>query len=464
MAGANGIRADFGPYRTPELVDAFGKPLLIPNDPAFPKPQEPTRNVRDQINVISREIPAITTQTGYSPADVRGAIEQLVIGLFDLPSQMTDTVLADSRVSATMASRTGGLLGRPCTFHTPPGYEDDAEAKLARAVWRDHWSLIFPEAIASEFLRWHIMQGFGIAQIPWNVEGKWLIPEPMIWHPRYSYYHWLYRCYVAVTQDGQEPITPGDGHWVLQGGYRSWMRGSVWPIGPWWLARQYTLRDWARYCERHGMPIILAKTPAAADPASIAAFRSAMQKMGQETVVQLPQGVEQQYSYALDLLEATDQGWQGFHQLIEQCNTEITLALMGQNLTTEVKEGSFAAARVHADVRQTLLEADARALERTIYEQIARPFAAMNWGRPEIAPITRWDLRPYEDAETAAKTFLAFAEGIAALRKVGKDVSGIRELAETFGLDLKMINITEAPPLQGGSGGSGGGLGGGGKL
>ena len=299
------------------------------------------------------------------------------------------------------------------------------------------------------------MQAFGIAQNLWDLTGKYAIPTPQVWHPRYTYYHWLYRCYVAITQDGQEPVTPGDGHWVLHaphGAYRGWMRGVVWSVGPWWLARQYALRDWARYSERHGMPMILALTPAAASPGEISQFRSAMSNIGQETLVQLPQGVEPQYGYMLKLLEATDQGWQGFHQLIEQCNTEITLAIMGQNLTTEVKEGSFAAARVHADVRQTLLEADARALERTVREQIAQPFAALNWGRPEIAPVTHWNLDPYEDSHTMAQTFQAFATAYAAMRKSGKEIQNIEQLAADFGLRLHLGDIVDVKPLVGGLG------------
>ena len=441
----------------PQLVDAFGRAVPDRNDPAFQTPTDPlARNLRDVATLIHRELPNVTTQTGYAPNDVRNAIAQLVIGLFDVPSQMTDTVLADSRVHATLSSRVGGLLGRPVTHRCPPGLEDDPDAQRCRDVWAHHWDQIFPEDVASEFLRWTIMQSFAVAQLLWDTSGKYAIPEPRNWHPRYTYYHWLYLCYVALHRDGQDAITPGDGHWVLHapcGAYRGWMRGAVWPIAPWWLARQYTLRDWARYCERHGMPIILAMTPAAADPAQSGQFKASLSTLGQETVVQLPQGVEPQYSYDMKLLEATDQGWQGFHQLIEQCNMEITLAIMGQNLTTEVKEGSYAAARVHSDVRQSVLESDARALTRTIRQQIARPFAAMNFSRPEIAPVTTWDLTPYEDDLTKAQTLQAFANAVYGLRRAGKQINGIAKLAKGFGLDLQLADVLDVEPIQGKGGG-----------
>ena len=110
-------------------LDAFSSPgMRRTDDPAFQAPRE-LKPVDP--GIISREIPIVSTQTGYAPSDVRRAIEALTIGLFDLPSQMTDTVLADSRVQATMASRTGGLLGRPVTHTIPKGFEDDDDAKKA---------------------------------------------------------------------------------------------------------------------------------------------------------------------------------------------------------------------------------------------------------------------------------------------------------------------------------------------
>jgi phage gp29-like protein len=454
-----GIRSELSTPNTPALFDAFGRTIPTTDDLAFQPPGYLLAgSLRAEARLVHREVPIVTTQTGYAPGDVRNAINAMIIGLFDLSSQLADTIMADSRVAATLASRTGGLLGRPVSFHCPPGFEDDDDAKVARRVWERNWDRIFPESVAGEFLRWTIMHAWGAAQNLWDTRGKFWIPEPNVWHPRYSYFHWLYRCYVAITQDGQVPITPGDGHWVLHaphGAYRGWMRGNLWSIAPWWLSRNYALRDWSRYSERHGMPIIMALTPAAADPGQISAFRAALQNLGQDTIVQLPQGVEPQYSYGMQLLEATDQGWQGFHQLIEQCNTEITLAIMGQNLTTEVKEGSFAAARVHADVRQTLLEADARALERTVREQIAKPFAAMNWGRPEIAPVTKWNLEPVEDHATLAEVFMKVATGMMNMRRGGKDIQDIGNFAEQFGLNMKLADVKEVPPITSGGGGGG---------
>jgi phage gp29-like protein len=432
------------------LADAFGRAEAPKDDIAWQPPRAATaEEIRSTAGAIAREIPLATVATGWDVPSARIAYEDLVVGLFDRPAQLVDSIDGDSRVQAAMASRVGGLLGRPVDFVLPRRFRDSDEAKECRDAFVDAWPTMAAEPVVSEIQRWAVQLGFGPAQSLWDTSGRYAIPHQRPWHPRYTYFHWLYRCYVAITMDGQVPITAGDGHWVLHaphGEYRGWMRGSVRAIAPWWLARNYALRDWARYSERHGLPIIIAKSPAVGDPIQINNWRNSLSRLGQETVINCPQHTDARASFDVGLLETADGSWEGFAGLIRQCDTEITLALLAQNLTTEVKEGSYAAARVHADVRQALLEADARALAQTIYTQIARPFAAMNFGDPDLAPLVKWDVRPYEDGLTAVQTFTQYAMALYQLRNSGLAPRDPERLAKDFGIDLGRLEKVE--PLQ----------------
>lgn len=450
--GLNGAgRPAFGPPPG-TLYDALGNVVPPTNDIAWQPPRDPLKdgNAKARASVIHREVPLVVSLTGWTVPQVRGALEDLVLGQFDAPAQLIDTIIADSRVQSAMASRTGGLLGRPITHELPDGKSDDKQAKRCRDAWREVWPTLGNEAALGEFQRWSSMLSMSPAQLLWDTSEDLWCPYLSPWHPRYTYWHWSLRKLIAITLDGQVPITAGDGHWVLHapmGEYRGWMRGAVRAIAPWWLARSYALRDWARYSERHGMPILLARTPFGADTEAVNTYRVQLSQLGQESVIQLPTSEDPGIgSYDLEALEFSDQAWLAFSGLITQCNAEITLALLGQNLTTEVKEGSFAAARVHADVRQAILEADARALEHTIYTQIARPFAAVNFGDPNLAPRTCWDVAPYEDNKLAAETFAAFAMAVQTLRTAGKKVGNVVALARSFGLKLKDGDISDAPP------------------
>ena len=424
------------------------------DDEAFQPPRDLAANpdeVRARAQIINREIPNLNVQIGWAISDVRGALTDLVMGLFDRPSQLLDAIASDSRVQSAMRSRSGGLLGRPVRFEPPAHLQHDPIAIKCCRAWQRHWPQMSAEAALLDMTETAGSLGHAYAQILWDTSGKNWLPYLQTFHSRYSYFRWIDRKHIAITLDGQYPITPGDGHWVLHapyGYYRGWMRGALRALAQWWLARNYGLRDWARYCERHGFPILLADTPFGADPTDVLAYTSQLATIGQESVLQLPGGpdVTKYGKYDLRYLEPADANWQAFQALINQCNDEITLALLGQNLTTQVKEGSFAAARVHADVRQSILEADARALAKTIYTQVARPFAALNYGDAKYAPLIKWDVRAEEDFKTKASTFQSYALAMQNMRLAGYHISNPEGFARKFGLFGMKVEIK--PPVQ----------------
>lgn len=425
------------------------------NDPAWQPPTDPAVSpdkTKAVARVINREIPTTTTQVKWSWQEVRGALEDLTVGIFDRPAQLTETLLWDARVHATMGSRTGGLLGRPVKFEPA----SNSRVKGSRAAqecfdaWVDCWPTVNNESAMTNLLTWGTML-FAPAQLLWDTSKPVWAPHVVPFHARYTFYQFVYRALIAVTLDGLTPITPGDGHWVLHapyGEHRGWMRGVTPTIAQPWVQRNFAYRDVARFCERHGYPIAKLLVPAAADAKQIVPLRNAVTNLGQESVLELPQGVDGQTSYNMEYLEATDSTWEVFPESIRLCDADITLAILGQNLTTEVKEGSFAAARVHGDVRQAFIEMDNRALAQTVYQQIARPFAAINFGDPDLAPWTSRDVQPYEDNQMAASTFAQFAQAMAQLRSAGVEVTDPEALAWSMGIKLSLGKTQRVQPVQ----------------
>lgn len=410
----------------PSLLDQYGVPVRSVSDPAWQPPRDPLDGVaRANAGIIRREIPISVVATGWDVQGVRAARHELVLGLFDLPAQMVDAmILTDARAQAGLAARLS-ILGRPVDFRIPKKYRGSSLARECRDAFEDAWTEMAAEPVMSELQRWAVMLGFGIAQNLWDFSGSYAIPHPLPWHPRYVYFDWLNRCYMAITLDGIEPIISGDASWILHaphGEYRGWMRGSAFAMSPWWLGRSYALRDWMRYSERHGLPMLKLKRPAVGDPYQGAFMRQQMANLGQEAVFDLPQNPPPSLSYDVELLEAKDTAHEGFRMLIEQCSQEETLALMAQTLTTSMPaEGgsSYAAARVHAGVLQGLLEADARGLGHTTYRCLSRPFAAINFGNADIACYPAWDVTPFEDAKTKGLAAMQLAQTINYMRIAG---------------------------------------------
>lgn len=434
--------------RLSPILDMFGRPMQTPLN----VPTDPLKDVDkakgEVVALIQRQIPITVIQTDWTIDQVRTALNGHVQGMFDLSSQLIDAITGDDRVQATLGSRTGGLFGRPVKF--TPANDSDAAREVCNA-WERAWPRIAPESMLAEASRWTIMGGWYGAPIAWDTSGEDWIPIVQPWHPRYTFYLPHVFTYYATTMDGIQPMEGGTGKWFLHtphGGFRGWMRGAVRAVAQPWLIRNFAYRDWARYSERHGMPMIRAYVPAAGDPVQRDRFVSAMNTIGSETVVMLPQGVDDSFSYDVDVLEASDQSWQAFPGLIDRCDMSIVLALLYQNLTTEVKEGSFAAARVHGDVRQAALASDNSGFLASIRFNLARPFAAFNYGDPNLAPWTCWDVEPVEDRKAAADVFSVFCGGLKALKESGWEfvnAEQIKSLAWSMcGIRLKRIELQKA--------------------
>jgi len=399
------------PRTSPLLLDPWGNAFAPPRDP-LKKPADP--------NTIYRDIPIVAVTGNWTIRGIRDALAAHKVGNFAAASMLVDDTFGDDRVQATLGSRTGALFGQKVVHKQALADKDGA----CRKAWRRQWKTIAADGVMAEQKRWAIMMGFSVSEIlydtsvtPWRM---YLKP----WHPQYIYYRWDIRRLVASTTDGPVVIEPGDGKWFVHapfGMYRGWIHGAVRAIADKWIIKQLAWRDRARFNERHGLPIIKAYVPAAGDAKQKELFVQSMSTMGQEAVVGLPQNVDET-GYDLELLEARDRASSTFRETIEDADRSIILTIKSQNLTTEVSEGSMAAARQHGGTEQVTLEFDNATFSKDFYEQVARPFAMFNFGDPDKAPYSSWDVSPIEDRAAEAQSILNASTALAALKTAGVPV------------------------------------------
>jgi phage gp29-like protein len=414
-------------------------------------------NAQGSAKIVYRDLPLVDTIHSWTVDGVRGALHSHVFGIFYLSGQLADSILGDDRVQATIGSRISGLFGREVIFEPA---DDSAAAKEVSDAWVKCWPKLATTAATNEMQAYTILEGFEAAQLVWDTSGPIWQPYMRPWHPRFIYYHWDLRRYIAISQHGQIVVEPGNGKWVLHapyGAYRGWIRGAIRACAEPWLMRHWAMRDWARYSEKHGIPIVKALVPAAADQPQRDLFEAAISALGTESTIMLPQGVDKPYSYDIEYAEPTDDSWQSFPGLIDRCDMNIVLSIMFQNLTTEVKGGSFAATSAHMDIREGGIQFDNEAWAYTMREQVARPFAQFNFGDPELAPKTRWDVPKLSEHTAAADQFQKFGTAVEVMARGGikfKDANKVRAFAaERFGLkDLPDFTIGDPVASSGGMG------------
>jgi hypothetical protein len=436
-----------------------GNPEIVRNDPAFQPPGDPLLGAKARSGIIYRDLPVISIQNQWTVASTIGALAAHTYGVFAGSGQLVDSIIADPRVRATLDSRMSGLFSREMRFKPA---NDSREAKEACDAWIDSWPYIASGGAFKQIGAYSNLFGFWPSQLVWNDQGEFTKPRIMPWHARYTFYQWDIRRYVAISQDGTLPIFPGDGKWVLhapRGEYRGWMWGSIRAIAEPWLLRHFAFRDMARFSEVHGMPFRKGIVPAAAAEDQRQRFENQLANLGTETTMILPRGVDGAgQDYDVELVEATSQSWQIFPGLVDRCDMDIVLAILMQNLTTEVTGGSFAATNSHMDIRQQGIEDDNEAFKQTIHDQIARPFAALNFGDADLAPWTDWNVTPREDMDSKASRFYSFGQSLQILRQGGvkfTDEAGLSSFAKSqFGIDLPSFELTE-PDNGAGTGAAG---------
>jgi len=392
--------------------------------------------------------PPITTLDDFTMSDIRSALKSHSLGMFLSSARLADVMTGNDRVAATLAARVKGMLGLPFRVRPRRKRKDDPEAQEAAAVTASYWDSMCPRSQVAEMLQWAIMMGFAIAEVVWRVRNHRWIPTLRTWHPQLCYYRYDERAYYVTTMDGPVRVTPGDGKWILyapHGDYRGWMHGCVRTCAEPWRYRTYAMRDWARHAEKHGFPWILPRVPREADDVEKAAFFASLNNLGGEPTVVCPV-VDEHNKYDVDFKEAAHPAADVFEKLVERCDILISCAVLGQNLTTEVQGGSYAAATVHGQVRQDFLEADAMTLAQCLQQQLLRPFCSYNFqGENKVVPRIAWDTTPPDDKKMSADTLGAFAGAIYQLAQAGFPLS-VHELAAQFGVPLKAGAKDELKP------------------
>lgn len=406
---------------------------------AAPAPTPQKQEYERPVMIPAKELPLFGSTDFDRVAKVRRALASLAVGLFSEAAVLVDAMGQDDRIEAVVQQRLEALGG--LHFEMQPAAGFGAAGDNAAAVALASAPVMLDEATLSELRMWGLWLGVGIAQKVWDTSGPVWTAKLKVWHPRYLRYDWSTRSFKVMTETGEVEVQPASAEWVLYtpfGTERPWMRGLVRSLSIPFLIRQFCLRDWSRYSEVHGLPIRKAIVPKSAPKEVKERYRNEVAALGAESTVLLERqknGTTEE-AFDLELVEAVGKSEEGFDKLIARCDTAYAVRVLGQNLTTEVKEGSRAAATVHDRVSLRKLAFDSTTLTSCLREQLYKPWAAFNFGNAELAPWPVWDATPPEDKASRAKTYKELGEGLQALQKTGMDVDVDAE-AERFGVAVR---------------------------
>jgi len=329
-----------------------------------------------------------------------------------------------------------------------------ASAKLVEELEK-YWFEWCPEEDLAEAWRWRRMLGAGLLTVDWTTGANRWTPRIRALPMHFCRFDETLSRYVYQAREGLQVVEPGNGKFILfEQGPRGWMRGSVRPMGLQWLGKNLCFRDWNRYNERHGLPIVKAKIPVVADNEDKDAFWDDIRELGSEVTAQLPQGlgVDEKLGFDLELLEAKDLSSGSFQKFLERADRKIQVHFLGGNLGTEVvDQGARSAAETHDSGLTGKACGDAQKLSTVLRTQFAWPVCALNYAaKQEDVPWPKWKTEGGADLVKLAAATEGFGKALAAVDTAGYEVSNVDELAEIYGLNLvrKEKPAIPAPPSE----------------
>lgn len=152
------------------------------------------------------------------------------------------------------------------------------------------------------------------------------------------------------------------------------------------------LKFWVTFAEKYGTPWLIGKTPRGTPPAEQSALLDNLEAMVQDAVAVIPDDA------SVDIVESAGKTASAdlYERLLMFCRSEIAIALLGQNQTTEV-QSNRASATAGLQVVTELRDADARLVEATL-NQLLRWIVDLNEGPGAAAPT--FELYEQEEVDT----------------------------------------------------------------
>lgn len=200
--------------------------------------------------------------------------------------------------------------------------------------------------------------------------------------------------------------------------------GILRPCAWMYLFKNYTLKDWLVFSERYAMPMRIGKFGPGTSEADRKTLKRAVFNLGADAAAVISD------TTVIELLEQAGKTATAevFERLASFCDRAVSKAVLGHTGSAEATPGRLGGESEARAVRQDLLEADAKALAKTITMQLVRPLVEFNFGPGTDLPAFRFKYEAGEDLKALAETYATL------VRDVG--FNGIPEghIRERFGI------------------------------
>jgi phage gp29-like protein len=411
------------------LYDAYGREV----DMTRLREEQAAATMAGVRNIYSVMHPS----AGLTPEKLAVILRQAEVGdpflYLELAEEMEEK---DLHYLAVLGTRKQTVSGLQIVVRAASGEQQDGRiADMVRDILL-HGTLNLTDALFD--ILDAIGKGFSATEIIWDTSGRQWIPVRLIWRdPRWFLFDWVSGEQLLVRTLGEhskpggalgqtgerhfEPRLPGNRIAGFGGSLNNFqpmtaaldpfkfiihqskaksglpIRGGIARAAGWsYLFKNYILKDWVTFAEVYGQPLRLGKYGSGATDADKQSLLRAVANIGTDAAAIIPD------SMLIEFTEARQTGSaELYERFCEYLDRQISKAVLGQTLTTELLRGSGsrAAAQIHNEVRQDILAADARRLSATLNRDLVKPIVDLNAGHQQHYPQIDLLLPSSQDAE-----------------------------------------------------------------
>lgn len=409
---------------------------------------------KSNLSVVTRSDVAVTTQPSvrayvhWTPSQIRAVTTLADNGDLSRLADLCDQIMGDERFAELLDKLASSVLGCELSF------EENQRAVVGKAQrsveLEQDWATGWAEDELLQFIMWQQLLGVAFARHEHWVETETgrIVPRFRVWHPKHFTWDQRERTWKVrktlpngVGTGPLEPIRQGDGEWVImtrRGDFRPWAHGLWRGLSRWWMLKQYAISDWGVHSEKGSKLLLLA--PEGVSSSDRKALAQDVFAMSKDATISLPAG------FSMQLIETSANTRDIYLAQIDAADMAAAIAILGQNLSSRVDGGSYAAAASHERGELRRQRYVAKSLGLTLWTQSLPWWAEYNFGDRRQAPYPRYNTDPPEDKGAKVQTLATLAQAIGALKQAGYTLT-LEQIEEQYGVALEQT----APPVSDGA-------------
>lgn len=351
---------------------------------------------------------------------------------------------SDSHLFSVMGSRRAGVRSKEWAIDR--GSAKTRQSKIIEDLFK---TKVIPFELMGSILDANFY-GYSVMEVVWEHRDGLILPLKVVSKPK----EWF-----AFNSSGElliksrkapmgEPVPPYK--FLLSRNQASYenpygekiLSRCFWPV----VFKKGGIKFWVTFAEKYGMPFMIGKTPRGTSKEETEALADNMEAMIQDAIAVIPDDA------SIEIKEAAGKASSGdiYEKMATFFNSEISKAVLGQTLTTEVgKTGSYAASQTHQEVRGDLIVEDTHLVQGTINELIGWIWELNFSGTPPT--FTLYEEEDVDDTlakrdETLTKTGVKFTKSYY-MKAYGFEEGDI-EVIDTVQPQTPPVvqNFSEAPP------------------